>query len=228
MTTGTNGLSDVWDTRSGQRFAIGTNDRGIESAVISQDGRLLAFTEGRQTVRLWDLVENRFITEFTLTDFPVSRLTISPDNRVLAIERNGGQITQLWDIVTKRHVRTIRETAGLAFSPNGQIVATHGARTVSLRQPATGLEIVRMGDMFDVVNVRFSPDGDTLIGSTDRGTLMVWPTRLGAWLKAGCERLQSFLTLHPAESSINIATKDGGSATVRLCAKEQDTFADSR
>ncbi len=215
------GRSKIWDACTGRRIAIGTREDDVFGARISRDGRLVAFTDGGQNVHLWDLRKNRLLTSIELVDFPNPTLTLSPDGRVLAVRTQGrtGARTKLWDIEGNREIATLRDTAALDFSANGQVLATHSGSTVSLWQAATGLEIGRISDLPNVIGVHFAPDGKTLIGWNKSGTLMFWPTHLDAWLKAGCAWLARYLELHPSKRLDTVLAPDGSVSTRPLCGR---------
>jgi WD40 repeat protein len=227
MTTGDDGLSKIWNSRSGQRMAIGTSERGVATATISADERLVAFTSERQTVEVWDFKKNQPMTTIKLLDFPVYKLTFSPDGRVLAMQRNGGVQTKLWDIIANREIITLRDTDHLDFSANSQLVATHSfdGSTVSLWQTTTGIEIGRISGLPGVIGVHFAPGGNTLIGWSKSGTLMFWPMHVDAWLNAGCAWLARYLELHPTENVTAVSAPDGSVSIRPLCGRSEGRLA---
>ena len=78
--------------------------------------------------------------------------------------------------------KTLNAFNCIVAAPNGLRLAT-GAYTdyISLWDPATGLEILRLrGHHKPVVALRFLPDGNTLVSGADDG-LRIW--RAPSWLE---------------------------------------------
>jgi WD40 repeat protein/serine/threonine protein kinase len=90
-----------------------------------------------------------------------------------------------WQRQTHLELRTLRghtdSVLGVAFSPDGQWIATSSAdRTVQLWETATGRQVrVLVGHSAGVSGVAFSPDGRQLVtGSTDQ-TARIWDAASG-------------------------------------------------
>jgi WD40 repeat protein len=212
--------SQLWDTKTGKPVAIGTNlTRGLSGATFSPDGGHLAFMDGAGGIRVWDLLEVRELANFKLVDFPVYRMTLSSGGRVLAIDRNGGAQTKLWDVASNREIRTLRDIGDLHFTANGQLLLSrsYNGDRLQLWQVPTGREIGTLFALPEVAGVRFSPNGETLHGWSKEGDLLVWPTRLSKWREAGCAWITEYLRLHPSENSQTVMTLDGKTASAAVC-----------
>lgn len=92
----------------------------------------------------------------------------------------------VWDAATGRMFRRLQghenPIIGIAFSPDGRMVATasgsqwnHKEQTVRLWEVATGKERRRfVGHQAQVTSIVFSRDGTTIISGSEDGTALVW------------------------------------------------------
>jgi WD40 repeat protein len=126
-------LWDVADPRKGAELA--TNSYW-ESPVFSPDGRWLAI-DGVGGLELWDLGERRRVATLPGQGTAV----FSPDSRLLAASAGSSaagppQDVAIWQVGTRTHVATLGvvEGAALAFSPDGETLATIGEDGLSLQR----------------------------------------------------------------------------------------------
>jgi WD40 repeat protein/tRNA A-37 threonylcarbamoyl transferase component Bud32 len=167
----------IWDPATGRRQK--TFDRHVEwatSALFTPDGRMVASTSVAPPILIWDAETLAVFRTFHWVKIP-DCLALSPDGRRLAVggvtppgSAEPAGVVQIWDIDTQRQVLTYRGhqggVLGLAFSPDGKLVASVGgdrsraAGEVKLWEAATGREIHSLAGHTDVVSdVAFSPDG---------------------------------------------------------------------
>src|SRR5262249_13346091 len=100
----------------------------------------------------------------------VYRLAFSPDGRYLAsgsvsqVEGTAGDL-KLWDLDTGREVGELprMDVTGLAFSPQGNTLASFGRGTLILWDVATRKARVTLKEEAWRMSLDFSPDGKTLI-----------------------------------------------------------------
>jgi WD40 repeat protein len=81
----------------------------------------------------------------------------------------------------------MKRTISVAFSPNGQILASGGpGSTIRLWDIRAEKELKTLsGQFFDVVSsVAFSPDGKTLASGYEDGTIRLWDIASGKELNA--------------------------------------------
>ena len=86
---------------------------------------------------------------------------------------------QLWDPATGEPLRTLTghtdRVKGVAFSPDGRLLASGGAGEVQLWDPATGEPLRTLtGHTSWVKGVAFSPDGRLLASCSEDKTVRLW------------------------------------------------------
>lgn len=216
LSSSNNGLTRLWDARTGRPVAVGST--AMDALTLSPDGGQLAYVD-KNDIHVWNLLELRERSTFTLADFPVSRMSFDPSGRMLAIERNGSAKTKFWDISGQREVRTLSDVDSFDFSADGQILVARSfsGNKARLLQIATGREIGTLYSQTELAGIRFTPGGETLLGWNKEGELHIWPTRLSKWREAGCTWVAGYLALHPTEASQTVTTLDGKTTSQPVC-----------
>ncbi|MEU8968286.1 caspase family protein [Streptomyces monashensis] len=185
----------IWEVATRRRAATLTDPGvfGVNKAVFSPKGAVLATGNGIGTVSLWSVsgggakintLSNALANEHT-TGKEINDVAFSPDGSVLALSTVAG-LVELWDVSTGHRLATVPgvETGvgTLAFSPDGKTlvgatdgmqvqvwdVATHKAKGV-LSFPR------RHGDDGATVDsLAYSPDGKILTAGTLAGMVYFW------------------------------------------------------
>jgi WD40 repeat protein len=141
------GTASIWDRSSGAEshiLPLVNAFGGIASLAFSQDGSLLAEADEGTKVKFWDVASGQL--KRTLVSPPVTGQTVqivstafSFDGRVLAtgearvddVHREYYGVVKLWDLESGRVVHEASahtmEPDSLAFSPDGQLLASGGA-----------------------------------------------------------------------------------------------------
>jgi WD40 repeat protein len=185
-----------WDLAAHQ--AAGSHDitspshpSGLSSVTVSRDGHRLAVgTEGRV---VWlDLMTWKQASAPLLVDHNSvpDRLALSPDGRLLAMITTsattggaaGRSTAVLWDLASRRRIRTLDADGALAFSPDSRTLAvSHQQRgEILLLDPATGKHRRTLtGHTAGVLGLRFSHDGATLASAGWDDTAIVWDLATG-------------------------------------------------
>lgn len=156
---------------------------------LSPQGKMVALAVRTNAV-LWELSSGRSIALRLERDAQVRQFLFSRDSTLLAAMLVGGTF-QLWDTATGRHRGDIlprpefrsasagKWTSGLAFSPDGRLLAfnvlngVHVYRTDSLE--LVGSPIAGHGEILH--DAAFSPDGKLLLTATPGGQLQLWMTQ---------------------------------------------------
>jgi len=157
----------------------------VRGIATSSDNRLLAVGTSAGELVIYDQ-EGKLIHQLTRNDSgSISRLVFSPDNKLLAScsykkkipnQTEGGKI-KIWNVDTGAEIGMLSEhngqIAGLAFSPDGKILASSGGK---MRNPSQlvlwDISTLKLNKAFNypmaIETIAFSPDGKTLaFGSLD-------------------------------------------------------------
>ncbi|GAA2261845.1 serine/threonine-protein kinase [Actinomadura luteofluorescens] len=162
----------------------------LTSLALSPDDRVLATSNTDQSVRLWDLDDGKVGPLLETGAGNVQALAFAPDSRTLAIGTTGTEedpgtgntrgVAQTWEVYDRKklsenlsgHDSWIED---VAFSPDGQTLATAGGKIVRLWDVAQSLQ---KGTPFQCDGrchtAVFSPDGRTLATGDSEGTTRLW------------------------------------------------------
>jgi len=229
-TGGGNGTIDLWDPagfhQSSAPTATGTPESpaagGSAPAVLSQHGDVLAVSNSRGTVRLWDALTGRPAGRPIASHHAVTGIALSRDGKILAVAGHG---LQLWSTATGQRIGDplpAADAAGpVAVSPDGTLVAAIGTDgKARLWDVATQRETgtaVSAGPGAGQGAVAFSPDGKTLATVGANGTAALWSVatqhRIGAPMtwggQAGGSRGPIAAAFSPDGSMLATAGSDG-------------------
>jgi WD40 repeat protein len=209
----TNRVTCIAISPDGEILASGSDDRTIKlwslrtgQLLITLSGhsdkvRYIAFSPKGQTIfsigseiKLWAARTGKVLSTLVGHSNSARLITCSPDGRYCAIGSLDGTL-ELWNPHNSRRLRTFAtRTCGItsvAFSPDGQMLASGSGTTIDLWNPQTGQLLHSLSSQSEgVKSIAFSPDGKTLasgncITSTSRGKLIeLWNPYKGKWLNA--------------------------------------------
>ena len=192
---GNDGLVKIWDVKTGGELKtlVHTNspdvDNGTYSAVFSRNGKKIYVGNGDGTISEWDVASGKESSVWKAGRDTIYDLVFTPDYRLLASDGYNEANIKLWDLASRRELRTFGEkkTEGLlenshilAISPNGKMIATSVVGIDEKQQKyvyvrtfvwniQTGEKLFTFeGQKFDVGGLVFTPDNRYLIsGSVD-------------------------------------------------------------
>jgi WD40 repeat protein len=197
-----------WDVSTGQELTASANhsfskikspasspglmmDRSITSLAFSPDGKILVSGSTTETVKLWDVMSQKKLTELSPSDSSlavgVTSLAVSSNNKFLAVGNHDSTV-KVYEINSQDRTRlslsevsTLKghesSVTALAFSPDSEILATGSTdKTVKLWNMTTNERIGSSftGHIESITAISFSPDGKIFATASADKTVRLW------------------------------------------------------
>ena len=203
---GNDGMLKLWNVETGKELKSLVHsdspdvDVSVYSVVFSRDGKKIYAGNGDGTISEWDAATGKETTTWKAHKETIIALALSPDYRLLASDGYNEANVKLWDVATRREIRTFGEkkSEGLleqshtvAFSPNGNFIASSVTGfDEKQRQFAytrtyvwnveTGEKLFTFeGQKFDVGGLVFTPDNLFLISGSADTTIKFYDLKTG-------------------------------------------------
>jgi WD40 repeat protein len=171
--------ASLWNAVTGARLHT-LRVHGATSAVFSKDGRLILTTASSGST-VWRTATGRRLE--VLEQRPTVAGAFSPDGRLVAtLEARRSRLVppgaRLFDVGSGQLLHRFApkvELEGVAFSPNGHLLATASFNGVYLWRPSTGLQVGLLQESPGLeTDVEFSPNGSMLAVAREDGTTRIW------------------------------------------------------
>jgi WD40 repeat protein len=215
-TAGRDGITRLWDVRTGALARELRQDGAVIVATFSPDGRLLATGGAGQKLAVWEVETGVKQSEHEFA-MALRHAEFSPDGALLlAVARDA----RLFDVGAGSLVAVLDQrgrATSAAFGAAGRLVATGSEDdTASIWDARTGRRLhVLRGHRSNVRGVAFDPTGARLVTTGSDATTRIWDVESGAVLDilAGHELPVNRASFSPDGSTLLTASGDG---TARL------------
>ncbi|KAF9438521.1 hypothetical protein BGZ76_007195 [Entomortierella beljakovae] len=221
-----NGNISLYNTLTWERiWLLQGHESYITSLVFSPLSNQLISGSWDQTARVWD-VESGTCTHClechnnSAIPNKVQCVVYSPRGDCVATGSNKG-IIRLWDTETGKCIHDLKGSTapilfGIAFSPNGDLLASSGMREVLVWNTNTGKLFRTLNGHTDGTNsLAFSPKGDQLVSGGHDYKIRLWDIETGETVQIleGHERCVTKLLFSPKGDQLASASDD---SVVRL------------
>jgi WD40 repeat protein len=170
----------VWDQADGTEGRVFQTAWHVKALTFSPDSSLLVVGDDVQYgAELWDMAQGSRKQCIPGYEYPVSAVQFSRDGSRLAL--GGRDSAMVWNLGERRKQFEVQEpwTTSLAFSPDGQTLATIGSGTLHFWSAETGTRIDSFWAGRDLESVAYSPDGSLLIVGDCSGKIAAWEMASG-------------------------------------------------
>jgi serine/threonine protein kinase len=191
VSAGADGKIHYWDLQSELqqpqiRHTCSAHNQAINALAYGVNGQLLASASKDKTIKLWYQQElDTTLVGHTLAVNALAFQPTAPDHQPLLVSCSDDTTVRVWDIrtgmllkVLQHHTWAVRT---LAFSPDGQFLATAGTdRTIQIWDTQQWqLRRTLAGHSWPVSGLAWLPGQDVLFSSSWDQTIKVWQVSTG-------------------------------------------------
>lgn len=175
----------IWDSKTGndvQTYDFKYSYREMEKAMISPDNsKMICYKHKYHYVDIWSIKTGELINTIRHNN-RINDVCIDSTSRYLATA-SADSTAAIWNLHTGQKLKTFNHNGNvgkLRFSPNGRILATSCSNIIQLWDLESGTQLkVPMKHHSIVLDFNFSPDGQTIISSTNNNTCRLWDVDTG-------------------------------------------------
>ncbi|MFN4257853.1 MAG: protein kinase domain-containing protein, partial [Gemmataceae bacterium] len=190
VSAGGDGRAVIWASATGQAAREFDHDTPVRCAFLNPQGNLLVTVcDSDATVRVWDAVSGKIVSQFTEHRDEVHHAAFSPDGLLIVSTSEDGT-AHLWDAQTGKSVGPPMKHQGgvrhAIFSADGRWVATASADHTARLWWATGAQAGHpaaavMVHGSTVRHVAFGTDGERTLLATasEDNTMRLWDAQTG-------------------------------------------------
>ncbi|WP_169980085.1 WD40 repeat domain-containing protein [Tautonia rosea] len=153
------------------RVVEASTDR-LWSGAFSLDGSTFAAGDEQGTVTVWNATTWEQVASASVGNRPVRELAVAPDGSAFAAEGETSMV--LWDVHANRKIGDVGERynfgEGIAFSPDGRLVASGGMFDVLLFDAKTAEPVRSFEHASYTMTLAFGPDASRIASAT-RGNI---------------------------------------------------------
>ncbi|OZH55245.1 WD40 repeat-containing protein [Hydrocoleum sp. CS-953] len=167
------------------------NNGLIRSVRFSPNSNFLATLDGKSTIRLWDISENKFQT----LDVEAISMNFSINKPQMLLTATSNGVVEMWQIYTGRLVNNFQslhlDTKLVNFSPDGELIATVGIDSIVRLWNLSGRQISQFEFSENVIDIAFSLDGKKIAVADSNGQIWLRSVEnLEELLSKGCRFLE--------------------------------------
>ena len=158
------------DLRSAQLGVFLGHIDHVNCVAFSPDGRRLVSGASDKTIRVWDVITGKQITQFERHTGAVNSVAFSPDGTRI-VSGSSDFTVRVWDVHSGKQITQLERHTGavnsVAFSPDGtRIVSGSSDFTVRVWDVHSGKQITQFEEHSEPISsVAFSPDGVKVVSA---------------------------------------------------------------